>query len=96
MNEASDHSAADVERLEVAELCNTGEGLVYSVEQTLTEYGEHLAENEQEEVRESLGRARQALEGKDSAELRQAVEDLQEIAYRMTEAMYERLSQDES
>ena len=96
VEEAGDHAEADTRRVELAELCNTGEGLVYSVEQTLAEYGEHLDESEQEEIRESLARAHRALEGKDATELREAVEDLQEIAYRMTEAMYERLGQDES
>ena len=96
VSEANEHAEADSRRLEVAELCNTGEGLVYSVEQTLGEYGEHLADNEHEEIRESLERARRALDGKEPEELREAVEDLQEIAYRMTEAMYERLSEDES
>ncbi len=96
VSEANEHVEADARRLEVAELCNTGEGLVYSVEQTLGEYGEHLADHERDEIQESLGRARQALDGKQPEELREAVEDLQEIAYRMTEAMYERLSEDDS
>ena len=96
VEEAEGHAEEDAQRREHVELCNTGEGLVYSVEQTLEEYGEQLAESEQEEIRESLTRARRALEGKDPAELREAVEDLQELAYRMTEAMYERLSQDDA
>ncbi len=96
VGEAEGHAEADAQRREHVELCNTGEGLVYSVEQTLEEYGEQLAESEQEEIRESLTRARRALESKDPAELREAVEDLQELAYRMTEAMYERLSQDDA
>jgi molecular chaperone DnaK len=96
VEEAEGHAEADAQRRECVELCNTGEGLVYSVEQTLEEYGEQLAESEQEEIRESLTRAHRALEGKDPAELREAVEDLQELAYRMTEAMYERLSQDDA
>ncbi len=96
VGEANEHAEADARRSEIAELCNTGEGLVYSVEQTLAEYGEHLAENERGEIQESHARARQALEGKEPEELREAVGELQEIAYRMTEAMYERISEDES
>ena len=96
VSEAEKHVDADTQRREHVELRNSGEGLVYSVEQTLREYGDALEETEQAEIQESLTRARAALEGKDADELREAVEDLQDLAYRMTEAMYERLSQDES
>jgi molecular chaperone DnaK len=95
VSEAEKHVDADTQRREHVELRNSGEGLVYSVEQTLQEYGDALGETEQAEIQESLTRARAALEGKDADELREAVEDLQDLAYRMTEAMYERLSQDE-
>ena len=39
--------------------------------------------------------SRLALDGKGELDLRAAVEELQELAYRMTEAMYERLSSDD-
>jgi molecular chaperone DnaK len=64
---------------------------VYSVEQALQEYGAHLEDGEREEVEESLGKARTALETSEAETLREAVEDLQQLAYRMTEAMYERM-----
>ena len=96
VSEAEEHVEADAQRRDHVELRNNAEGLVYSVEQTLREYGDALEETEQAEIQESLARARAALEGKDPNELREAVEDLQDLAYRMTEAMYERLSQDES
>ena len=70
---------------------NTGEGLIYSVEQALEEYGNSLDETEAEEVAESLSRARKALAEDDPDELRDAVEDLQQLAFRMTEAVYERM-----
>jgi hypothetical protein len=56
------------------------------------EYGHNLEDVEREEVDESLGKAKKALNGSDADTLRDAVEDLQQIAYRMTEAMYERMS----
>ena len=90
--EAEDHAEDDAERRELIELKNTGEGLIYSVEQALTEYGDSLEDEEREEVEQSLGLAKKALNETDSEALRQAVEDLQQMAYRMTEAMYERMS----
>jgi molecular chaperone DnaK len=89
--EAEQNAAGDAERRSLADLRNTADGLIYSVEQTLREYGETLAESERGEVETALAAAQQALAGTDPGKLRDAVEELQQLAYRMTEAMYERL-----
>ncbi len=91
VQQAEIHAEEDAERRALVDLRNTGEGLVYSVEQALQEYGAHLEDGEREEVEESLGKARTALETSEAETLREAVEDLQQLAYRMTEAMYERM-----
>ncbi len=91
VQEAEIHAEEDAERRALVDLRNTGEGLVYSVEQALQEYGAHLEDGEREEIEESLGKARTALETSEAETLREAVEDLQQLAYRMTEAMYERM-----
>ncbi len=90
--DAESHADEDAERRGEAELRNTGEGLVYSVKQTLEGYGSQLADTERQEVEESLERAQAALEGKGIDELRDAVEDLQQLAYKMTEVIYEHAS----
>jgi molecular chaperone DnaK len=89
--DAEEHAEGDAERRELAELANTAEGLIYSVEQALGEYGDQLDDSERDEVKESLDRAHAALAASDAGTLRETVEDLQQVAYRMTEAMYERL-----
>ncbi len=91
VQQAEIHAEEDAERRALVDLRNTGEGLVYSVEQALQEYGAHLEDGEREEVEESLGKARTALETSEAETLREAVEDLQQLAYRMTEAMDERM-----
>ncbi len=92
VDRAAEHASEDATRREIAELRNTGEGLIYSVEQALREFGVQLEESERGEVEQSLERARAALAQKHLSEMRDAVEDLQQLAYRMTEAMYERMS----
>jgi molecular chaperone DnaK len=91
VREAADHADDDARRRELVELRNTGEGLIYSVEQALNEYGAHLEDTERTEVDASLGKAKVALDTTEPESLREAVEDLQQLAYRMTEAMYERI-----
>jgi len=89
--DAALNATSDAERRVLVELRNTGEGLVYSVDQTLGIYGEKLEATERAEIDAAVGRARKALPGTDQEELRNAVEDLQQLAYKMTEAMYERM-----
>lgn len=89
--EASDAASGDARRREDVELRNSAEALIYGVEQALSEYGSSLSESEQVEVREALAQARKALAVADPATLQPAVEDLQDLAYKMTEAVYERL-----
>ncbi len=96
VSEAETHAEDDARRRAMVELKNTGEGLVYSVEQALGEYGDSLDGSERAEVEESLDNAKKALGGNDPDVLRTAVEDLQQLAYRMTEAMYERIQGEES
>ncbi|MBW2280639.1 MAG: Hsp70 family protein, partial [Deltaproteobacteria bacterium] len=91
VQDAARHADTDAERRELAELGNTAEGLIYSVEQAIGEYGDQLDEVEAEEVKQSLQRARQATTDGELDQLREAVEELQQVAYRMTEVMYERL-----
>ncbi len=86
----------DARRRQEVELRNTAEGLLYSVDQTLMEFGGHLSETETDEVLASVEAAKSALEGDSLDALRAAVEELQQLAYRMTEAMYERLGTLES
>jgi molecular chaperone DnaK len=91
LREGEAHAETDAERRGLVELRNTGEGLIYSVDQALDLYGANLEATERTEVESAVVRARKALAATDGEELHAAVEDLQQLAYKMTEAMYERL-----
>jgi molecular chaperone DnaK len=91
LDDAVAHADNDALRRQEVELRNTAEGLLYSVEQTLVEFGDKLSPTEQDEMQACMGEAQRALGETDVSALRSAVEELQSLAYRMTEAMYERL-----
>jgi molecular chaperone DnaK len=98
LREGETHAEGDAERRVLVELRNTGEGLIYSVEQALRLYGENLEATERGEIESAVLRARKALAATASEplqtaveELQAAIEELQQLAYKMTEAMYERL-----
>ncbi|MBW2372811.1 MAG: Hsp70 family protein, partial [Deltaproteobacteria bacterium] len=87
-------AAEDQDRAELAELCNNGSGLVYSTRRTLAEFGDHLSEDERDDLENALVAAEGALQGDDIEVLRGAVEDLSDLSYKMTEKMYETLGAD--
>jgi molecular chaperone DnaK len=91
LQEAEVHAADDKARAELVEARNNAGGLVYSTRRTLAEFAEHLSEEEREELEEALDRTEKASEGDDLAALREAVDDLSNLSYRMTEKMYETL-----
>ncbi len=91
LEEAEAHAADDKARAELVEARNNAGGLVYSTRRTLAEFAEHLSEEEREELEEALDRTEKASEGDDLEALREAVDDLSNLSYRMTEKMYEAL-----
>jgi molecular chaperone DnaK len=94
--EANENSEADKTRRQLADLRNKADGLVYSTERTLEEYGEHVAEPEQRALRERIEKVRAALQAADLGGLTTAVDDLSTLSYQMTEGLYAKLGGGES
>jgi molecular chaperone DnaK len=91
LKDAEAHAAEDQGRAELAELRNNGSGLVYSTRRTLAEFGDHLSEDERDDLESALAAAESALQGDDIEVLRGTFEDLSDLSYKMTEKMYETL-----
>ena len=89
--EATENTDADKARRQLAELKNKADGLVYSTERTLEEYGEHVAEPEQQALRERIEKTRAALAAADVEALSSAVDELSTLSYQMTEGLYAKL-----
>ena len=91
MREAEQNSDADKSRRQLADLRNKADGLVYSTERTLEEYGQHVPEPEQRSLREKIEKTRAALAAADLAALASAVDELSALSYQMTEGLYAKL-----
>jgi molecular chaperone DnaK len=87
-NEAEANKEADQRRRETADLRNRADGLVYSTESTLADYGDHVAADDRRALETALARTRTALAGNDPAELASAVDELTGLSYKMTEKLY--------
>ena len=82
------HAAADTERRELVELRNQAEGLVHTTERSLDEYGDILSPLDVEEIRSDIETLRDSMETVDPEELRLAITNLEQSAYRIADAMY--------
>jgi molecular chaperone DnaK len=79
---------ADVIRRQLVEARNKGEGLLYSSEKAMDEFGGLLPEDERELLVVELTQCRAALDGDDLAAVQEAVARLEVSAQRIGEAIY--------
>jgi len=88
LQEAETNRQGDQSRRELAELKNQADGLIYSTERTLAEFADQVAAEDRSGLEASMARTRQLLEKGDLGALRQAVEELSALSYKMTERLY--------
>ena len=89
VKDAEENAAADHARREAAELRNTGETLVYSVEKVLTDNAEQLPDDVKTEVQADVDAVKSALAGDDDEAVKTAVETLQQSQSKLGEAIYQ-------
>ncbi|MBV9248556.1 MAG: molecular chaperone DnaK, partial [Acetobacteraceae bacterium] len=88
VKEAEANAEADKRRREQVELRNHAEGLVHQVEKNLKEHADKIGAQEKGEAEAAIAAARSALEGTDTAALKQASDRLSQAAMKIGEAMY--------
>src|SRR5690606_24307445 len=87
VKDAEANAAADKARREAAELRNTGETLVYSVEKVLTDNAEQLPDDVKNDVQADVDAVKSALAGDDDEAVKTAVEKLQQSQSKLGEAI---------
>ncbi len=88
MKEAEEHAAEDRRQRELIEARNKADSIIYSVEKTLKEYGEKISFEERSEIGKKLETLKQRKEGSDINAINQAIDDLQQSVYKLSEAVY--------
>src|SRR5215831_17546675 len=86
--ESVEMADADVIRRQIVEARNKGEGLLYSSEKAMEEFGGLLPDAERELLIVELAECREALGGDDLAQVQDAVARLEVSAQRIGEAIY--------
>lgn len=92
VEEAGEYRSKDVRRKELAELKNKLEGLLYTTERSLGEFGSYLTPEEREQISQDMDRCRGALDGDDEQNLKEAMLALEKSSYRIAEVMYRDLA----
>lgn len=88
IDEASQNKKADAERRELVELRNNALGLIHTTERSLEEYGNAISPLDIEEISKDIATLRESLDSVDPEELRLAIQNLEQSAYRIAEAVY--------
>ncbi len=89
VKEAEKHREEDKRKREQAELRNKAEALVHSAEQSLEEAGEHLPEEQTEELTTKIDTLRTAVEEYDYDTMESIVSELEEMMHKAAEQMYD-------
>lgn len=88
VKEAEAHAEEDKKRREEADLRNTAEQTVYSIEKLLKDNAEKLPEEIAKEVREASDKVKKALEGEDIEAVKAAMEELNTKSQKIGETLY--------
>ncbi len=85
--EADKYRKEDEERRDVRQLQNQLEGLLYTNERVMREFGGNLKDDDRQEVRQVLNRAKKALESEERSVLREALVSVRSAAQILTDVI---------
>ena len=93
VKDATTHAEEDRHQRELAEERKRLDGIIYTTEKSLHEYGDKLDADAKKRIEAALEQARKAQGTQDVAELKKAHDDLAQEAHKLAEAMYAKASQ---
>ena len=96
VKEAEAHAEEDKKRREDAEVRNTAEQTVYSMEKILKDESEKISDETANTVREDVDALKKALEGDDSDAVKTALDKLNESSMKIGQEVYAASQQEEA
>jgi molecular chaperone DnaK len=88
IKESEEHAAEDRVQKELVDVRNQADSVIYSVEKTLKDYGEKISFEERSEIGKKVEDLKKLKDGNDVAGIKQAIDDLQQSVYKLSEAVY--------
>ena len=96
VKDAEMHAADDKARKEAVETRNQADGLIYTTEKNLAEYGDKVPAEEKAGIEEAIAALKTAMEGEDLEDIRARSETLAQAAMKLGEAMYKAQQEEEA
>ena len=84
------HADEDKKLFELVEARNQAEQMCYQLEKMIADQGEKLGEDDRMPIDNAIEKVRKVAEGEDSAEIKSAVAELEEIAQAFSKTLYEK------
>ncbi len=91
--EAEAHEAEDRRMRELIEERNRADTLIYSMERNLKDLGDKIDPAIRSEVESKINNLKEVMRGNDINSIKKAIEELQSISHRMSEALYRQTAQ---
>jgi len=88
VNDAQTNAADDKRKRELADARNNADGLIYTTEKSLEEYGHVLTPKDVTEIQADLENLKEMLKQDDPAKVKEALQRLEGSAYRIADAIY--------
>ena len=88
IKESEEHAAEDRVQKDLIDVRNQADNVIYSVEKTLKDYGEKISFEERSEIGKKVEDLKKLKDGNDVAAIKQALDDLQQSVYKLSEAVY--------
>ncbi len=89
MKDAEANAASDKAKKELADARNHADTLIYSVEKSLTDYGDKLTEDEKNAITAEVEATKKAAEGEDVESIKNAIEKLTNASMKLGEKIYQ-------
>jgi molecular chaperone DnaK len=89
MKDAELNAASDKARKELVDAKNHADSLIYSIEKSMTEYGDKLTEDERNEITREIEATKKAMEGDNLELLKSASEKLTNASMKLGEKVYQ-------
>ncbi len=89
IKDAEQYAAEDKKRREEVDKRNEAENLVYAVEKLLSENGEHISDEDKENLTNKVASVKAALAGTNMDNIQSSKDDLQKTMYAVSEKLYQ-------
>lgn len=88
VNEAEEHAEEDHKAREAVEAKNEADGLIYSTEKSLKDFGDKVSADERRAIEVAVSDLRSAMDGNDLENIKAKTETLKQAAYKLSEEVY--------